>query len=145
MKRLWPLLLVLLVIIMSLTGQLADKVKRIAHAIARAEGFFVLNSLPNRTNNPGDLKLGDMGNGTDKDKTIFATPEEGFKHLYYQVTLMLTGTSKYYRPSMSILEVAKKYTGEDAADTWAAHVVQDLRQFAGNENLTVNSTLAEIA
>jgi hypothetical protein len=36
-----------------------DKKKKLAQAIANAEGFGPLENIPTRANNPGDLKLGD--------------------------------------------------------------------------------------
>jgi hypothetical protein len=103
-----------------------DRIKRIAHAFAVAEGYYTPGTVPNRYNNPGDLKLGDKGSGVYQGKTIFASAEAGWNALYKQVALMVTGLSHYYKPSMTLREVAKIYTGEDAAQTWAEHAAKDL-------------------
>lgn len=102
-------------------------VQAIARAIARAEGFFSgPTALPVRANNPGNLKLGDAGQGTIGGKTIFATIEDGWAALYKQIRLMLTGASAYYHPGMTIAQVAKIYTGGDNALAWAKNVAISL-------------------
>ncbi len=106
-------------------------IQSLAEAIAKAEGFFVNGSLPNRANNPGDLKVGDKGQGTIDGKTIFSTIEEGWQHLYYQVSIILNGTSSIYTPDMTIQEVANRYVnGNDqttpASEGWARNVANSL-------------------
>jgi len=102
-------------------------VQAIAVAIARAEGFFAgPHALPVRANNPGNLKLGDLGRGTIDGKTIFKTIEDGWAALYRQIRLMLTGASKYYTPEMTIAQVAEIYTGADNALAWAKNVAVSL-------------------
>jgi hypothetical protein len=101
-------------------------VEAMARAIARAEGFFVSDSLAQRANNPGNLKLGDIGLGTIRDKTVFPTVEQGWTALQRQIRFMLTGTSQFYTPAMSILEVAAIYTGRDNPLAWATTVASAL-------------------
>jgi hypothetical protein len=115
-----------------------DLVQKLAQAIAKAEGFFSPGSLPNRTNNPGDLKLGDKGLGTVAGKTVFASPEEGFQALERQINLILTGRSDYYSPDMTIREIAQVYTGGDNADAWANIV-------AGQLGVSPDTPLSEIS
>jgi len=40
---------------------------------------------------------------------------------------MLAGTSMWYKPSMTIREVAKIYTGGDKPDAWASIVAKQLK------------------
>jgi hypothetical protein len=103
-----------------------DIVSRLAQAIAKAEGFFKPGSLPNRTNNPGDLKLGDLGYGTVAGKTVFSSADQGWSALEKQVQLMLSGQSRYYSPDMTIRQIAETYTGSDNADAWANIVASEL-------------------
>jgi len=109
----------------------------LANAIAKAEGFFVPGALPNRTNNPGDLMVGSVGNGTQAGKTVFSSAADGWQALYNQVELMLTGQSQYYDPSMTISQVAKLYTGADNAAAWASTVASEL-------SVTPDTTLAQL-
>jgi len=101
-------------------------VEDIARAIARAEGFYVGGSLPERANNPGNLKMGDVGLGTIDGKTIYPTLAAGWSALYRQINLMLTGASRYYRPEMTIQQIAAIYTGGDNALAWAGNVARSL-------------------
>lgn len=110
------------------SGMASDLTTRIAEAIATAEGFFHPSGIavPQRANNPGDLKLGDLGFGTIGGKTIYQTVEEGWAALEHQINLILAGRSAYYTPDMTILEVAQTYTGGDNAQAWATIVAGQL-------------------
>jgi hypothetical protein len=96
------------------------KIKRIAEAIAKAEGYGVPGAIPTVRNNPGNLK------GPDGEIRWFSSPEEGWNALYRQVTMMFTGESRYYRPDMTISEIARIYTGEAAYMNWANNVARFL-------------------
>jgi len=95
-------------------------VRRIAEAIATAEGYYLPSSLPARLNNPGSLK------GSDGVLLRFETADEGWQALYRQVELMITGKSAYYRPTMTIQEIAQIYTGGDKPEPWARIVAAKL-------------------
>lgn len=112
-------------------------VETIARAIARAEGFFVADSLPQRANNPGALTLGDVGFGTIADKTVFGSLAAGWEALHRQVALMLSGASAYYNPQMTLAQVAVIYTGGDNPTRWAQTV-------AGALGVTPATTLGEL-
>lgn len=112
-----------------------EKTKRMAAAIAKAEGFYVAGSLAERANNPGNLKLGDRGSGTIHGKTIFSSVIEGWNALERQIDLMRTGQSAFYNASMTIHQIAVIYTGGDKPDAWA-------RIVAGDLGITTATTLA---
>lgn len=100
------------------------KVKQLAEAIAKAEGFYVAGSLPARIHNPGDLEIGNVGYGTDIGKTIFPDDQTGWEWLYGECMLMLAGQearhhSHVYNLSMTFLRVAQLYTGGDNYIGWA--------------------------
>lgn len=63
---------------------------KLAEAIAHEEGFYVEGSLPQRNNNPGDLR---HGNGevhpANQPNSVgaFATPEDGWAALERQLGL----------------------------------------------------------
>jgi hypothetical protein len=101
-----------------------NQVQAIAKAIARAEGFYVQGSIPQRANNPGDLKLGDKGYGLIDDKTVFPSPGQGWNALYHEVQLILDNKSKYYNSGMTIAEVGQVYSGGDP--NWAQNVADTL-------------------
>jgi hypothetical protein len=96
--------------------RVSSKIRRIAQAIARAEGYGVPGAIPTVRNNPGNLK------GPDGVIRTYSTPEEGWQALYRQVLLMLTGESRYYKPEMTIAEIARTYTGEARFMDWANNV-----------------------
>jgi len=112
-------------------------IQAIAQAIATAEGFFVAGALPARANNPGNLKMGNVGLGTIGGKTVYPSAEAGWGALHRQVSLMLTGQSAYYKPSMTIAQVAAIYTGGDNAAAWA-------RIVAARLGTTVDATLTQL-
>lgn len=106
-----------------------------AAAIAKAEGFPVSGSLPNRCHNPGDMKLGDRGWGVEQDKTIFLKADfgaplddksDGASALRRQCLAMLSGASHDYSPNDTLLTVAYRWTGRDNALAWAQIVGQAL-------------------
>jgi len=103
-----------------------DKVKGIANAIAKAEGFFLNGSEPQRAHNPGDLELGDIGNGLLFNKTIFATDADGWNALYHQINLMISGDSNVYDPSMTWRDIAAKWVGTSDANNWMLNVTKGL-------------------
>ncbi len=107
-----------------------------AYGSAIAEGYFAKGSLPHRINNPGDLELGDRGNGTDHDKTKYLTAEDGWAALERQWTAMLTGLSKEYSLHDSLQQVATRWTGADNDGAWCKIVSEYL-------GITPSTTLLE--
>lgn len=108
----------------------SPKVKQLAIAISKAEGFGVPNALPTRCHNPGDLELGNKGWGTDAGKTIFPDDETGWNALYFECALMLAGLqslhrSHVYNVSQNFFQVARLWTGGDNAAAWARTVAQN--------------------
>lgn len=98
--------------------------KRVAAAIARAEGFYVAGSISQRANNPGDLELGDLGHGKlGEGITVFADVDDGWDALYHQVRGMLDGRSHVYTQKMTLAEVGMKYSGDP---NWAVNVAAGL-------------------
>jgi len=119
----WILLILILVgawMISRMKTEVDTRVKKIAEAIAAAEGYYVSGSLPQRLNNPGSLK------GSDGKLVAFASAQDGWNALYRQVQLILLGASKWYTPDMSIEEIARVYTGGDKPDVWASIVAAKL-------------------
>jgi hypothetical protein len=109
----------------SYPGVDVNKIYQLAYAICVAEGFFVSGSIPNRANNPGDLELGDIGNGTINGVTVYGSTSDGWNALYNEVYLILSGNSSIYSPSMSISQIAASYTATQQA-AWASNVSQTL-------------------
>lgn len=127
----------------------AQKADTMAAAIAKAEGFPVLGSLPNRCHNPGDLKLGDRGWGIEDGKTIFLKADfgaplddksDGASALRRQCLAMLCGASHEYSINDSLLTVAYRWTGRDNALAWAQIVGQAL---GINSNTTLRRYLLD--
>jgi hypothetical protein len=116
-----------------------------ADAIAIAEGFFVEGSLPARTFNPGDMKLGDRGWGEVDGKTVYAKADsdapiddhtDGWSALRRQCTAMLTGASSMYSVNNTFIEAAITWTGGDNPGPWCKIVCAKL-------NVDPTMTLAE--
>lgn len=103
-------------------GQFDDKIKQMAQAIAYAEGFGVPGSVPQRANNPGDLKVGEPtldGSGI----TLFESVDQGWNALYRQLALIVSGRS-HYDLGDSIAVMGSRYAAGDA--NWARNVADFL-------------------
>jgi hypothetical protein len=121
-----------------------DLVLKFSRAIAKEEGFYVPNSVPNRAHNPGDLTDdGDVGFGTIQTQgphgakiTIYANEARGWDALYHKVRRMLNGASHTYTLDLSIMQVAIKWSGDPA---WARNVAKSL----GVDTQTTLATIAD--
>ena len=116
----------------------SDSVRAFATAIGVAEGYGVSGAIPTVRDDPGDL--------TDGTATIrtFATAEAGWEALFTLIYLVLAGTSRFYRPTMTVQAFANTYTATQAT-AWASNVAwslnkQSVRDAAG-QPITVNSPL----
>ena len=120
-----------------------DFVQKFAEAVARAEGFYVADSVPARAHNPGDLTDdGDIGHGVIQTSgpagaaiTIYATDEAGWNALRRKLWRMLNGASRIYTLDLTLMEMAIRYSG--SAD-WAFNVAKAL-------GVDTRMTLAELA
>jgi len=110
-----------------------SRIKRIAQAIARAEGFYHPSGTtkPQRLNNPGSIF------GSNGQMIHFDTVAQGWDALYRQVERMLTGNSRYYSPEMTIAQIAQIYTGEAHYMNWANNVANAL-------GVSVNTPLKDV-
>lgn len=98
-----------------------EPIKRMARAIATAEGFGVPGAIPTVANNPGDLVIPDwtptLGSA---GIAVFDSVEYGWSRLYRQLNLVLTGGSAYYFPDTTIAEMGRKWANGDP--NWARNV-----------------------
>jgi hypothetical protein len=100
---------------------IATLASKASHGAALAEGYFVEGSLPQRSNNPGDLELpvGHPGVvGVDQGKSVYASADAGWLALGREWTAILTGSSLEYKPSMTFEQVAVIWTGGDNDGAW---------------------------
>jgi len=104
-----------------------ELIDKFADAIAYAEGYYVTSSRAERNHNPGNLTVDTTGTsiGNDGPFMVYASPDDGWEALKKQVERMIDGTSQYYNQTMSILEIAYKYTATDAL-AWARNVASRL-------------------
>ena len=103
-----------------------------SQAISVAEGWGQPGAIPTVRNNPGDI--------ADANGIItFPSQLDGWAALHRQVEKMFDGTSKYYNPTMTISEIAAKYTATEQT-AWASNVAAQL-----GFGFTPDSTLNEIA
>ena len=133
-SRWWLWLLLALFVLFLLGGVVVTSetvIKKLAQAIAKAEGFYVQNSRPNRNHNPGNLTRDLTGKSIGFDQgpgisyVIYATDADGWQALETQVQLMFSGGSRYYKPTMTIQEMAHEYTGTQQLE-WARNVALSL-------------------
>jgi hypothetical protein len=125
---------------------LEERVNEIAGAIAVSEGYFAPGdhdgrSLPHLLNNPGALKkpaleAAALPTWKDTGLIVFPSTTMGWAALRHQVRLMLTGTSRMYRPTDTLLGVAIKYA--DGDENWGGNVATQL-------GIDPGATLAELA
>lgn len=103
------------------------KIDLLAQAIATAEGFFNPNPavVPRRAHNPGNLTksfgFATFGTANSEGVLIFGSDDDGWSALKQQVSAMLSGTSRIYRTTMTLSEVAGTYTGGDNSGSWATN------------------------
>ena len=122
------------------------RIARIAEAVAIAEGYYAPgdhdgHSLPYRLNNPGGLKkpalgAGDLPTWKETGLVVFPTADMGWAALRHQVRGMLTGTSRIYDLSDTLLHVARKYADGDL--NWGINVATEL-------GVTPATTVADLA
>jgi hypothetical protein len=108
--------------VMELLGVVDEKTKRLAEAIAAAEGFGVAGAIPTVNHNPGDLKV--PGSRLVNGHTFFETDEAGWSALYRQIGLMRSGKSTVYKPDFTFEQVARKYA--EGWQNWLANVTRVL-------------------
>ena len=90
----------------------SPRVVQFAHAIAQAEGYNLRGSIPQRCNNPGDLKgtkfAGQVG-VCKGGHARFRTENAGWTALYRQIEKIQDGTSTKYTNRATFRQVAKTY------------------------------------
>jgi len=102
-----------------------EPLRQFATAIAKQEGFYVAGSVPQRANNPGDLKIPNMPVLAGTSISKFTSADEGWQALYRQLWLILTGRSSFYHMDMSIAEMASVWTVTEQGP-WARNVASFL-------------------
>ena len=116
-------------------------VDALAHAIAKAEGYYTKGTIPNRFCNPGDLKsirgekyFGQVRVGKG-GHIVFRNDAAGWFALREQLRKIVEGESRFYSPSMTLRQIAKKYAGNYRV--WAKNVSKNL-------NVSPDMTIAEL-
>jgi hypothetical protein len=97
---------------------------KLAKAIARAEGFYVKGSIPNRLHNPGDIRShlqhaypGQIG--LSHGYVIFRNDHAGWAALERQIDKMVDGSSRLYNVNMTLKQFSHKYA---ESPTWVKNV-----------------------
>jgi len=132
----WPVLTIgALILALQHSGTIATTagfgVRRIAQAIATAEGFGPAGNLATRLNNPGAIR------SAAGPIAYYPTVTAGWEALYRQVSGMLAG-SPLYPSTWNIEQVAERYTGEALYMNWA-------RIVAGELGVSTKATFSELA
>jgi hypothetical protein len=100
----------------------------LANAIALANGYNIVGSVPNNNNNPGYLKNGDVGFGVDSMRnTVYGTSEMGNIALQAQAAHILNGDNKTfsYDPNKTPLSIVGAILAPNDA-TWIKNVSASL-------------------
>jgi hypothetical protein len=126
------------------TGGYSDAIKRLASAIAFAEGFGIPGAIPTRANNPGDLVIpGWTGGQLGAEKiSVFESPAEGWNRLYRQLWLIQSGKSSVYTVNMTIAQMAARWTATEP-NHWASNVVSYLVNH-GRSDTTIQTTIGSV-
>lgn len=99
-----------------------------AQAIAKAEGFYVPNSIPARAHNPGNLKIpGWTGPTLGGGICVFDSDGQGWAALHRQLQMIVDGRSQVYSLDMTLSEMGRLWTAtatEQAA--WSNNVASFL-------------------
>jgi hypothetical protein len=114
------------------------EVGRLAQAIARTEGYCRVGTLPNRLNNPGDIRstrrdayTGQVG--LYRGYVVFRSERDGWRALCNLIQRVVDGTSSIYRQEMSFKEIARHYA---SSPQWVKTLCKILR-------VSQTTTLAE--
>lgn len=102
-----------------------EPIRQFAAAIARQEGFYVSGSIPQRANNPGDLKIPNMPTLPGTSITQFPSADAGWNALYRQLHLILTGRSSFYNLDMTIADMGRVWTVTEQGP-WSTNVASFL-------------------
>lgn len=131
--------------ILPVDEELEASINAVAEAIARTEGYYAPGihegrSLLFRLNNPGGLKKPALNaealpTWEDTGLLYFPTKEMGWAALRHQVRLMLTGRSRIYDTSDSLVHVGLKYADGDV--NWGSNV-------AGHLGVSPAASLADL-
>lgn len=81
--------------------------EKVVYLVAKAIEKF--ENMKKSFNNPGALRYSPFEDGNKNGFSVFRNYEQGFNALIYQLSLAITGKSKYYKPEMSILEFCQTY------------------------------------
>jgi len=110
--------------------QIPKEIRDLAKAIAYAEGFGKLGTVPTRAHNPGDIKVPSWtGEKTGEEGiTVFPDDETGWHYLYDELFLIKNGQSHVYNIEMTLEEFANKWTDTQSGD-WLANVLARLAGF----------------
>lgn len=116
------------------------KVQSFAHAIAKAEGFYIRGTVPSRYHNPGDLTCPRFTHCYDGQRgvskrgyVIFRNDAAGWSALKQQLTSIINGTSKKYDLRMTFAQMGHIYACDRR---WA-------RKITGWLGVDLTTTLAE--
>lgn len=110
------------------TWPTGDRIWDICRAIAYAEGANISGSVPDRTNNPGDISDGGSEYGhtaaDGSNVTDFPDKATGWQWLYNKVSAIINGKSSVYDANWTIAQVSQKWAGNSGA--WANNVASRL-------------------
>lgn len=92
----------------------AQKLDKLCHAIAHAEGFGIPRTIPTRYHNPGDLKAGHTPLTGQRrigkaGHIVFVSDEAGWAALREYLTGIAEGRRKHYVASMTLSATSRVY------------------------------------
>jgi len=106
----------------SKTQKREEVIKKLASVIAKQEGFYVAGSRAKINHNPGNLVYVGQSKAIGKDDkgfAVFATDQDGWDALYWQLNYIFDGKSRCYSPDFTI---------EQFVNVWASTSPQNEKE-----------------
>ena len=122
-------IITLVLLTASVVAHALTPTQKLAHAIAKAEGFGARNAKPTRLHNPGDIRAL-RGNaysgqiGVDRQGyAIFKTDRAGWSALEAQIDKIVAGVSRFYSVNSTLRQLGRGYA---TSSIWARNVAKNL-------------------
>jgi len=122
-------IITLVLLTASVVAHALTPTQKLAHAIAKAEGFGTRNAKPTRLHNPGDIRArrsnaypGQIG--VDRQGyAIFKTDRAGWFALEAQIDKIVTGASNFYSVNSTLKQLGRGYA---TSSIWVKNVAKNL-------------------
>jgi hypothetical protein len=122
-------IITLVLLTASVVAHALTPTQKLAHAIAKAEGFGAKGALPTRQHNPGNIRArrgvhypGQVGLNS-RGYVIFKDDRAGWTALESQIEKIITGASHFYNVNMTLAQLSRSYA---TSSIWVKNVAKNL-------------------